>query len=192
MNREKLSSWILVSAALAFVLLLFDASLLTCPFTKHEESFEDSLLFPIRVLALIANWIGLGHVLDGCRGFVWAGWLIWPVPWGVFVVNLTILSLAQERQWRPKWLAWFAFFVPMAISGSVLVAFTVSLTTLTSILPWPCAGAVFSLLMLAVAKLKGWRPLWPWWMILLFSGSYVFLVLLTLILARVGVVHHLL
>jgi len=185
MRKRKISLWVLVSAALAFVLLLCDASLLTWTFTRKESFLLPSVL---GVLAPIADWIGLGH--DTC--FVLAGLLIWPVPWGVFVVNLIILSLAQERDWRPKWLAWVAFLVPTAISGSVLVAFTASLRTLTSILPWFCAGAAFGLVMLAVARRKGWRPLWPWWVILLFSGSYVFLVLLALILARVGVVHHLL
>jgi hypothetical protein len=118
--------------------------------------------------------------------------LVGPAQLAIFVANLTILIIAQERQWRPRWLAWVAFLVPAAMLASMLMAFAASLMIFTSILPWFCAGAAFGLVMLAVARRKGWRPLWPWWVILLFSGSYVFLVLLALILARVGVVHHLL
>ena len=72
------------------------------------------------------------------------------------------------------------------------MAFAVSLQYFVWVLPLGLAGAVFGLLMLGVAKRKGWRPLWPWWVILLFSGSYVFLVLLALVLQRLGIVHHLL
>ena len=60
------------------------------------------------------------------------------------------------------------------------------------ILPLGLAGAVFGWVGLRVAKRKGWRPLWPWWLVLLFSGSYVFLVLLAWVLMFFGIVHHLL
>jgi hypothetical protein len=181
MFRQKLSPWILVSAALALALLLCVSDLLTLPYTRKH-------LLP-SIITPIANWMDLG---PGPRSAL-AELFIWPIPLTILVTNLTILIIAQERQWRPRWLAWVAFSVPAALLASMLMAAAASLQYFfTSTLPWPCAGAVFGLLMLAVAKRKGWRPLWPWWMILLLSGSYVFLVLLALVLERFGVVHHLL
>jgi len=146
------------------------------PFTRKP-------LLP-NVLPLIADWMGLARRLGGL--------LFLAMPLAVFVANLTILILAQERRWRPRWLAWVAFSVPAAILASVLMAFAASLQCFAWILPLGLAGAVFGWVGLRVAKRKGRRPLWPWWVILLCSGSYVFLVLLALVLMFFGVVHHLL
>jgi hypothetical protein len=58
----------------------------------------------------------------------WLGELLFfAMPVSVFLVNLAILILAHERDWRPKWLAWVAFLVAMAIPGSVLMAGAASL-----------------------------------------------------------------
>ncbi len=185
MDRRKLSRWILVSAALAFVLLLCDADLLTWPFMRTHEPHLPTVL---SVLPPIGDWMGLGAEIRQFGQLLFLG-----LPLAIFIANLTILILAQERRWRPRWLAWIAFSVPAAILASVLMVFAASLQHFfTSTLPWGLAGAVLGLVMLGVAKRKGWRPLWPWWLVLLFSGSYVFLVLLAPVLERFGVVHHLL
>lgn len=174
MDRKKLSPWILVSAALAFVLLLCDANLLTLDFTSKP-------LLPtvLSVLPPIGDWMGLPEV-SSALGIL----LLLAMPPAVFVANLTILIIAHKRRWRPRWLAWVAFSVPAAMWASLLM---VPLMVVTVIFPWGLAGglagAVFGWVMLRVAKRRGWRLLWPWWVILLCSGSYIFLVLLGLVLA---------
>jgi hypothetical protein len=182
MDRKTLNPWIVASVALALALLLCDSNMLLVPFFHTRKPLLPSILTPI------VDWMDLG---PGPR-IALADLFIWRIPLTILVTNLTILIIAQGRQWRPLWLAWVALSVPAAMLGSVLMACAASLMIYTSILPLPCAGAAFGLLMLAVAKRKGWRPLWPWWLIFLIPGSYVFLVLLALALARVGVVHHLL
>jgi len=151
---------------------------------------KPSLPTVLSVLPPIGDWMGFGPEARQLGGS-----LFLVMPLAVFVANLTILIIAQERRWRPRWLAWVAFLVPAVMLGSVLTAFAIPLMLFTSILPWGLAGglagAVFGWVMLVVAKRKGWRPLWPWWLILLFSGSYVFLALLALVLMFFDIMHPL-
>ena len=180
MDRQRLSPWILVSAALAMALLLCVSDLLTLPYTR--KPLVPSILTPI------ANLADLGSETRSVLGNL----LVWPVPLAILVANLTILIVSQERHWHPRWLAWIAFAFPAALVASLLVAVAASLQFFTSIIPLGLAGAVLSLVMLGVARRRDWRPLWPWWVTLLFSASYVFVVVLSLALRHFGVVRPLL
>ena len=180
MDKRALHPWICVSVALALALLLCASDLLTLPYTRRH-------LLP-SIITPVADWMELGP--ETCSGL--AGLFIWPIPLAILAINLTVLIAARNRKWRPIWLAWVGASVPFAILASVLMAAAASLQCFASILPWGLAVAVLSLLILGVARRKGWHPLWPWWAALLLSGSYVFLVSLSLLLSRLGVVHHLL
>ena len=182
MDRIKPSPWILVSAGLALVALLCFSNLLLMPYSGARKPLLPS------VLTLIFNWMYLGL---GRRSAL-AELFILPIPLAILVTNLTILIIAQELKWRPICRAWVALSAPAAILASVLMAFAASLPFFTSMVPWVLAVVVVSLLILWIAKRKGWRPLWPWVVTLVFSGAYVFLVLLSLLLYRLGVVHTLL
>jgi hypothetical protein len=179
-NRRRPNLWIVASTALALALLLCVPNLLALPYTRRP-------VFPC-ILTPIAGWITLD---DGTCDLL-SGLLLWPIPLAILTTNASILIIARIRGWYPLWLAWAGLAAPVAILGSVLMAFAVSLPCFVSYLPLSVVVAASSALGLVVAKRKGWGPLWPWAAALLFSGPYAFFVSLALLLHRLGVVHSLL
>jgi len=179
-NRRRLNLWIVASTALALALLLCVSNLLMLPYTRRP-------LLP-SILTPIVNWMNLGPGPLSQLG----GLFIWPIPLAILAANLAILIIARKRGWYPLWLAWAGLAAPVAILGSVLMAMAVSLPCFVSILPLVMVVAASSALGLVVAIRKGWRLLWPWVVVVLFSGTYVLLVALSLLLYRFGVVHTLL
>ena len=177
-NRRRPNLWIVASTALALALLLCVSDLLTVPYTRRH---------PLPSI-IVDNWMNLGPGPLSQLG----GLFIWPIPLAILAANLAILIIARKRGWYPLWLAWAGLAAPVAILGSVLMAMAVSFPCFVSILPLVMVVAASSALGLVVAIRKGWRLLWPWVVVMLFSGTYVLLVALSLLLYRFGVVHTLL